>query len=58
MQRTQGERWAWIRFAVEDHASAAVHKDAVTSVFTYSRDERKVLIAIVAALLTALGELV
>ncbi|MGW4285964.1 hypothetical protein ACWEIK_03425 [Streptomyces sp. NPDC004673] len=30
LQRTQDERWAWIRFAVEDQTSAAVHKDAVT----------------------------
>ncbi|WP_329325244.1 hypothetical protein [[Kitasatospora] papulosa] len=56
LQRTQEERWAWIRFAVEDQTSAAVHKDAVTSAFSYSRDEARALIAIAAALLTVVDE--
>ncbi|MDI3420458.1 hypothetical protein [Streptomyces luteolus] len=56
LQRTQDERWAWIRFAVEDQTSAAVHKDAVTSALTYSRDEAKALIAIAAALLTVVDD--
>ncbi len=56
LQRTQDERWAWIRFAVEDQTSAAVHTDVVTSAFTYSRDEAKALIAIAAALLTVVDD--
>ncbi|MGW4276905.1 hypothetical protein ACWEGQ_32220 [Streptomyces seoulensis] len=56
LQRTQDERWAWIRLAVEDQTSAAVHKDAVTSAFAYSRDEAKALIAIAAALLTVVDD--
>ena len=50
-QRTQDERWAWIRSALEDQASGAVHADAVTKNFVYTRDEAEVLIAMTAALL-------
>lgn len=49
--RTPGERWAWIRAALEDQASGALHKDAVTKPFTYSRTEAEALIAMAAALL-------
>ncbi|GAV38309.1 hypothetical protein Saa2_01188 [Streptomyces acidiscabies] len=56
LQRTQDERWAWIRFAVEDQASGAMHKDAVTSAFKYSRDEAKALITIAATLLTVIDK--
>ncbi|MET7367808.1 hypothetical protein ABZS61_18515 [Streptomyces sp. NPDC005566] len=56
LQRTQDERWAWIRFAVEDQTSAAVHRDAVTSAFTYSRNEARALVSIAAALLTVVDE--
>ncbi|MFB7776226.1 hypothetical protein [Streptomyces bauhiniae] len=56
LRRLQDERWAWIRFAVEDQASGAMHKDAVTSAFKYSRDEAKALIAIAAALLTVVDK--
>ncbi|MGV9318270.1 hypothetical protein [Streptomyces sp. NPDC003660] len=56
LQRLQDERWAWIRFAVEDQTSAAVHKDDVTSAFKYNRDEAKALIAIAAALLTVVDK--
>lgn len=55
-QRGQDERWAAIRTAVEDQASGSVHADAVTSAFTYSRDEAKALIAIAAALLTVVDK--
>jgi len=50
-QRTQDERWAWIRSALDDQASGAVHADAVTKNFVYTRDEAEVLIAMTAALL-------
>jgi hypothetical protein len=50
-QRTQDERWAWIRSALDDQASGAVHADAVTKNFAYTRDEAEVLIAMTAALL-------
>lgn len=50
-QRTQDERWAWIRSALDDQASGAVHADTVTKTFIYTRDEAEVLIAMTAALL-------
>jgi len=50
-QRTQAERWAIIRAALDDQASGAVHKDEVTKTFVYSRDEAEVLIMQTAALL-------
>ncbi|SHN22514.1 hypothetical protein SAMN05216499_12711 [Actinacidiphila paucisporea] len=49
--RAKDERWAAIRSVVEDQASGSVHADAVTSTFTYSRDEARALIGITAALL-------
>ncbi|MGW2057505.1 hypothetical protein ACWCOZ_26935 [Streptomyces sp. NPDC001840] len=55
-QRGQYERWAAIRTATEDQASGSVHADAVTSKFSYSRDEAKALIAIAAALLTVVNK--
>ncbi|MCZ1008472.1 hypothetical protein O1L68_18785 [Streptomyces lydicus] len=56
LQRSQDERWAWIRFAVEDQTSASVHKDAVTAAFQYSRDEARALVSIAAALLTVIDK--
>ena len=50
-QRLQDERWAWIRSALDDQASGAVHNDAVTKTFSYTRDDAEVLIAMTAALL-------
>lgn len=50
-QRLQDERWAWIRSALDDQASGAVHNDAVTKTFSYTREEAEVLIAMTAALL-------
>lgn len=50
-QRTQDERWAWIRKALEDQTSGALHKDAVTKAFSYSRTEAETMLAMVAALL-------
>ncbi|MFD9320069.1 hypothetical protein ACFWDQ_20735 [Streptomyces sp. NPDC060053] len=38
-ERTPDQRWAWIRAALEDQASGALHKDAVTKTFKYSRAE-------------------
>ncbi|WP_330175098.1 hypothetical protein OG875_17125 [Streptomyces sp. NBC_01498] len=55
-QRSQDERWAGIRLAVEDQTSASVHKDAVTSEFKYGADEAKALISIAAALLTVVDK--
>ncbi|MEU9396827.1 hypothetical protein AB0D86_43400 [Streptomyces sp. NPDC048324] len=54
-ERTPEERWAWIRAALEDQASGALHKDAVTKTFTYSRAEAETMIAMAAALLRLLG---
>ncbi|MGA5509462.1 hypothetical protein [Streptomyces umbrinus] len=54
-ERTPEERWAWIRSALEDQASGALHKDAVTKNFTYSRIEAETLIAMAAALLRLLN---
>ncbi|UXY24939.1 hypothetical protein N8I84_41600 (plasmid) [Streptomyces cynarae] len=53
-ERTQDERWAWIRAALEDQASGALHKDAVTKTFKYSRTEAETTIAMAAALLRLL----
>ncbi|KOV35774.1 hypothetical protein ADK60_08730 [Streptomyces sp. XY431] len=50
-QRTQDERWAWIRSALADQASGALHKDATTKTFTYTRAEAEVLVAMTTALL-------
>ncbi|MEV6115971.1 hypothetical protein AB0L59_26575 [Streptomyces sp. NPDC052109] len=53
-ERTPEERWAWIRAALEDQASGALHKDAVTKTFNYSRAEAETMI-VAAALLRLLG---
>ncbi|WP_329266533.1 hypothetical protein [Streptomyces sp. NBC_01451] len=50
-QRAQDERWAIIRSAIDDQASGAVHADAVTKTFTYTREQAETLIAMTAALL-------
>jgi hypothetical protein len=50
--RTADERWAWIRSALEDQASGALHGDAGTKDYAYSRAEVVALIAMTAALLT------
>ncbi|MFJ8038903.1 hypothetical protein ACIRBX_00125 [Kitasatospora sp. NPDC096147] len=50
-QRTQDERWAWIRSALADQTSGALHKDKLTKTFTYTRAEVEVLIAMTTALL-------
>ncbi|WP_328524332.1 hypothetical protein [Kribbella sp. NBC_00359] len=51
-ERTGGERWAWIRAALEHQASGALHDDAGTKDYRYSRAEVEALIAMTAALLT------
>ncbi|MFJ7078461.1 hypothetical protein [Streptomyces sp. NPDC098781] len=53
-ERTPGERWAWIRSALEDQASGALHKDAVTREFKYSRTDAETMITAAAALLRLL----
>jgi hypothetical protein len=53
-EHTPDERWTWIRAALEDQASGALHKDVVTKDFTYSRTEAETLIAMAAALLRLL----
>ncbi|TLQ38965.1 hypothetical protein [Streptomyces marianii] len=50
-QRLQDERWAWIRAGLEDQTSGAVHADAVTRHFSYTRAEVETMIAMVTALL-------
>ncbi len=50
--RTADERWAWIRSALEDQASGALHEDAGTKDYTYSRAEVEALIGMTAALLS------
>jgi hypothetical protein len=50
-QRLQDERWAWIRSALHDQASGALHADAVTRNFDYSAAEAETLISMTAALL-------
>jgi hypothetical protein len=49
--RTADERWAWIRSALEDQASGALHGDAGTKDYAYSRAEVETLIGMTAALL-------
>lgn len=49
--RLQDERWAWVRSALDDQASGAVHADEVTKTFVYTPEEAEVLIAMTAALL-------
>ena len=51
-QRTAGERRAFIRAALEDQASGAMHTDAGTKDHAYSRHEVEALIAMAADLLT------
>ncbi|MFD5891975.1 hypothetical protein ACFWHQ_39345 [Streptomyces sp. NPDC060334] len=53
-QFTQAERWAAIRKALEDQTSGALHKDAVTKTFSYTRTEVETVIAMAAALLRLL----
>jgi hypothetical protein len=55
--RPKDERWAAIRSVVEDRASGSVRADAVTSAFTYTRDEARALIGIAAALLAVVDRL-
>lgn len=50
-ERTADERWAWIRSALEDQASGALHVDAGTKDYVYSRAEAEALIGMTAALL-------
>ncbi|WP_410634310.1 hypothetical protein [Amycolatopsis sp. cmx-4-83] len=50
-ERTADERWAWIRAAMEDQASGALHVDAGTKDYSYSRTEVETLIGMTAALL-------
>ena len=50
--RTADERWAFIRAAMEDQASRAMHVDAGTKDYTYNRAEVETLIAMTGALLS------
>ncbi|MEU6987312.1 hypothetical protein ABZ946_28420 [Streptomyces sp. NPDC046324] len=50
-QLTKEERWAATGKALERQASGALHKDAVTKTFTYTREEAETMIAATAALL-------
>ncbi|MER5570494.1 hypothetical protein ABT083_30545 [Streptomyces goshikiensis] len=50
-QFTQHERWAAVRKTLEDQASGALHKDAITKAFSYTRTEAETVIAMAAALL-------
>lgn len=50
-ERTAEEWWAWIRLALEDQASGALHEDAGTKGYSYSRAEAETLIGMTAALL-------
>ncbi|MFE5940547.1 hypothetical protein ACFQ69_34930 [Streptomyces sp. NPDC056470] len=50
-QYTKEERWAATGKALERQASGALHKDAVTKTFTYTREEAETMIAATAALL-------
>ena len=50
--RTAEERWAWIRAALEDQASGALHVDAGTKNHVYTRAEAETLIGLTAALLS------
>ena len=51
-ERTGDERWAWIRAALEHQASGALHEDAGTKDYRYSRAEVEALIGMTAALVT------
>ncbi|MFC3736990.1 hypothetical protein ACFOS3_07935 [Paractinoplanes deccanensis] len=53
--RTAGERWAFIRAALEDQASGAMHGDAGTKDYEYSRTEVETLIAMTAALVRVMA---
>lgn len=55
-QCTADERWALIRSALEDQASGAMHTDAGTKDYKYSRHEVEALIALTAALLTVVPD--
>ncbi|MFE9469401.1 hypothetical protein ACFYNW_38505 [Streptomyces virginiae] len=50
-QYTKEERWAAVGKALERQASGALHKDAITKTFTYTREEVETMIAATAALL-------
>jgi hypothetical protein len=50
-QRTAAERWACIRSSLEDQASGALHIDAGTKDYIYSRAEAETLIGMTTALL-------
>ncbi|MFK3734657.1 hypothetical protein ACI2LJ_30825 [Streptomyces sp. NPDC088090] len=50
-QLTKEERWAATAKALERQASGALHKDALTKTFTYTREEAETMIAATAALL-------
>jgi hypothetical protein len=54
-ERTADERWACIRSALEDQASGALHGDAGTKDYSYSRAEAEALIGMTAALLTVMA---
>jgi hypothetical protein len=49
--RTVDERWAWIRSALEDQASGALHVDAGTKDHVYTRSEVETMIRLTTALL-------
>jgi hypothetical protein len=51
VDRTADERWAFIRSALEDQASGAMHADAGTKDYKYTRAEVEALMAMTAALL-------
>ena len=53
---TAGERWAQIRAAMELQASGAMHVDAGTKDYTYTRGEVEALIAMTAALSTVMPD--
>ncbi|MEU8776511.1 hypothetical protein [Streptomyces sp. NPDC048606] len=50
-QLTKEERWAATAKALERQASSALHKDALTKTFIYTREEAETMIAATAALL-------
>ncbi|MCU1685187.1 MAG: hypothetical protein JWQ81_5926 [Amycolatopsis sp.] len=50
VDRTADERWSLIRSALEDQASGAMHGDAGTKDYTYTRAEVETLIGMTAAL--------
>jgi hypothetical protein len=51
-ERTADERWAFIRAALEDQASGAMHIDAGTKGHAYSRTDVETLIGMTAAMLS------